>query len=113
MAKAKKLKSGNWRCLVYSHTDPEGKRHYESFTAPIKKEAEYMAAEFTMNKNRMKDSRNWTLREAVDKYIDLKRPVLSPTTISRYESVRSHAFQDIMDISLRKLTRHRLSKTFP
>lgn len=108
MAKAKKLKSGNWRCLVYSHTDPEGKRHYESFTAPTKKEAEYMAAEFTMHKNRMKDSRNWTLGEAVDKYIDLKRPVLSPTTISRYESVRSHAFQDIMDIPLRKLTSNML-----
>ena len=56
----------------------------------------------------LKDSRNWTLREAVDKYIDLKRPVLSPTTISRYESVRSHAFQDIMDISLRKLTSNML-----
>ena len=108
MAKAKKLKSGNWRCLVYSHTDSEGKRHYESFTAPTKKEAQYMAAEFTMQRNRMKDSRNWTLGEAVDKYIELKRPVLSPTTISRYESVRSHAFQALMNIPLRKLTSNML-----
>ena len=104
MAKAKKLKSGNWRCLVYSHTDPEKKRHYESFTAPTKKEAEYMAAEFTMQRKRMKDSRNWTLGEAVDKYIELKRPVLSPTTISRYESVRNHAFQDLMNVPLRKIS---------
>lgn len=108
MAKAKKMKSGNWRCLVYSHTDLEGKRHYESFTAPTKKEAEYMAAEFVMHKNRMKDSRNWTLGEAIDKYIELKRPVLSPTTISRYESIRAHAFQDIMDIPIQKLTSNML-----
>ena len=40
MAKAKKLASGSWRCLVYSHTDPDGKRRYKSFTAANKKEAE-------------------------------------------------------------------------
>ena len=104
MAKAKKLKSGNWRCLVYSHTDPDGKNHYKSFTAPTKAEAQYMASEFAMKKKRMKDSRNWTLGEAIDKYIDLKRPVLSPTTISRYESIRAHAFQNLMDIPVQKLT---------
>ncbi len=50
MAKAKKLKSGSWRCLVYDYTDLDGKQHYESFTAPTKKEAEYLAAEFSLTK---------------------------------------------------------------
>lgn len=104
MAKAKKMKSGKWRCLVYSHTDPGGKRHYESFTATTKKEAEYMAAEFTMNKNRMKDSRNWTLGKAIDNYIDIKRPVLSPSSIYRYEKIRKSSFQSIMDIPLSRIT---------
>ena len=55
MAKAKKLKSGNWRCLVYDYTDENGKRHYESFTAETKKEAEYLAAEFALNKKRKRE----------------------------------------------------------
>ena len=40
MAKAKKLKSGSYRCLVYDYTDGTGKRHYESFTADTRREAE-------------------------------------------------------------------------
>ena len=43
MASAKKLKSGNWRCLAYIGKDKEGKRLYKSFTAPTKKEAELLA----------------------------------------------------------------------
>ena len=46
MAKAKKLPSGNWRIRVYSHTDDTGKKHYESFTAPTKQQAEMMGAKF-------------------------------------------------------------------
>ena len=41
MATAKKLPSGKWRALLYDYTDAQGKRHYESFTADTKKEAEY------------------------------------------------------------------------
>ena len=52
MAKAKKLPSGNWRVLVYSHTDivwqedgsPKKIPRYVSFTDPDKREAEYRAA---------------------------------------------------------------------
>lgn len=50
MAKAKKLKSGNWRVLVPDYKDKSGKWHYKSFTAATKKEAEYAAAEFTHNR---------------------------------------------------------------
>lgn len=103
MAKAKKLKSGNWRCLAYSHTDQDGKRHYESFTAPTKKEAEYMAAEFLLNRREMKDEYKWTLGYAIDQYIELKRPVLSPSSIYRYETIRKRSFQGIMDMPLGKL----------
>lgn len=104
MAKAKRLKSGNYRCFVYSHTDQDGKRHYRSFTAPTKKEAEYMAAEFVMNRTREKDPNNWTLGEAIDKYIELKRPVLSPSSIYRYEKIRKSSFQGIMDVPLSRIT---------
>ena len=55
MAKAKKLPSGQWRTLVYSHTEKvngKDKRIYESFTADTKKESEYLAAEFALNKKK-------------------------------------------------------------
>ena len=104
MAKAKKLKSGNYRCLAFSHTDPEGKRHYKSFTAPTKEEAEFLSANFILNRNRLRDSKNWTLGEAVDNYIELKRPVLSPSTIRSYESIRKYSFQDIMDMPISKIS---------
>lgn len=49
MAKAKKLPSGNWRVRIYSHTDVQGKKHYESFTASTKQQAEMMGAKFANN----------------------------------------------------------------
>lgn len=100
MPTAKRLPSGNWRCRVFSHTDMEGKRHYRSFTASNKKEAEYMASQFTMDRNRLADERNWTLGEAIDKYIDLKRAVLSPTTIQGYEYCRQCCFQSLMGVAI-------------
>ena len=50
MAKAKKLPSGKWRALVYDYTDSNGKRKYQSFTAETKKEAEFLAADYSLNK---------------------------------------------------------------
>ena len=50
MAKAKKLPSGKWRALVYDYTDSNGKRKYQSFTAETKKEAEFLAAHYCLNK---------------------------------------------------------------
>lgn len=102
MAKAKKLPSGSWRARA-SYTGPDGKRHYESFTASTKKEAEYMAAEFVLNRKEMKDEHRWTLGYAIDQYIELKRPVLSPSSIYRYETIRKRSFQSIMDMPLGKL----------
>lgn len=104
MADAKKLSSGAYRALVYSHTDENGKRHYESFTAPTKSEANQLASEFQRNRARMADSRNWTLGEAINAYIDTKRLVLSPATIQGYEKIRKHNFQHLMDIPLKKIT---------
>ena len=46
MANAKKLPSGSWRVRVYDGKDQNGKDVYKSFTAPTKKQAEYLAAEY-------------------------------------------------------------------
>lgn len=112
MAKAKKLASGSWRCLAYSHTervwDPKKKewkekRIYESFTARTKKEAELMAAEFAVSKDVKKRPDNLTIYEAIDRYIQIKEGVLSPTTVRTYKSARRTHFEDIGDLSIRDI----------
>lgn len=119
MAKAKKLPSGSWRCLVYSHTekvlDPKtgqmkDKRVYESFTsddpsAKGRREVERKAAEFADSKERTKGiSGSTTFGEALDAYIALRTPVLSPRTIMDYKRIRKKEIQSLMDISLNRLT---------
>ena len=47
--KPKKLPSGNWRVRVLEYTEPNGKRHYRSFTDPDKYTAVSMANEFLAN----------------------------------------------------------------
>lgn len=92
MAKAKKLKSGNWRVLVYSRTEhllqkdgtTKKVRRYESFTAKTKKEAEFLAADFALNKKRKNDTSNFTVREAMEQYIASKNAILSPSTVREY-----------------------------
>ena len=104
MAKAKKLPSGSWRCLAYDYTDQNGKRHYESFTAPTRKEAELLAAEFSANKATAKRPENMSVYEIIDKYIQLKDGVLSPTTIRTYKSARRTHFEKLGDISIRDIS---------
>ncbi len=105
MAKAKKLPSGQWRALVYDFTDNSGKRHYESFTADTKKESEYLAAEFSLNKNKKSKPMNLTLSEAIDKYIETSDIVLSPTTIQGYKKIKRNSYKELMDIPLKKLSK--------
>lgn len=94
MAKAKKLPSGNWRCQVFDHVEVNGKRHYKSFTAPTKREAEFMAAEWSAGKSSGLPE-DITLYEAITRYIDMKRDVLSPSTVLGYEAMQKNYFQGI------------------
>lgn len=100
MATAKKLPSGQWRCLVYSHTE-NGKRKYESFTAPTRREAERLAAEYA--DKRTTRPHDISIKEAITKYIDSKESVLSPSTVANYKKLRDNAFSSIENVSLRKI----------
>ena len=131
MATAKKLPSGSWRCLAYSHKEPafgeNGKpiidpktgkqkqnRVYESFTSDDpsprgKKEAEAAAALFQLNKSKPKkkkrpDYGNMMLTEAIDLYIDSRIALnRSPTTIQDYRCIQKNAFQDLMCTELKDI----------
>lgn len=103
MATAKKLPSGSWRTQVFDYKDVDGKKHYKSFTAPTKREADYLAAEWAAGKADELPE-NITLYDAVEKYIDIKRGVLSPSTIKGYESLQRTYFKSIGLTKLRDLT---------
>ena len=104
MAKAKKLPSGRWRVLVYDYTDTDGKRKYQSFTADTKKEAEYMAANYTMNKTHMVNTQDITLFDAYTRYIESKSNVLSPSTVREYLRQRNKNFPSLMSCKINQLT---------
>lgn len=103
--KAKKTKSGKWRVRVYDYTDASGKEHVRSFTAATKAHAELMAASFaSAKKSRRQALEAGTVGALVDEYIAIMTPTLSPSTISAYKRVRSHAFPGLMELPVSKLT---------
>jgi integrase len=113
MAKAKKLKSGSWRCLVYDYTDDAGKRHYKSFTCDDpspkgKRKAEMMAAEYATtekyNKLLNMKNQNITLGEAWDMYIENRSSVLSPGTVREYKRSRKTDLKTLMPMRLSDIT---------
>ena len=87
MPKAKKTKSGTWKVTIYDYKDSTGKIHQKSFTADTKREAERLANTYR-NGPKLSDL---TVGEAVKKYIESKKNVLSPSTHRSYMSMyRSH-----------------------
>lgn len=103
--KAKKLASGSWNVQVFVGLDQDGKRIRKSFTAPTKKEAEYLAASFKAHhKEVARDSTAMTLYEAIDKYIEFKGATLSPSTVRGYKNIQKNTFKSIMNIKINKLT---------
>ncbi len=131
MAKAKKLPSGSWRCLVYSHSEPmtdkagkpvmdaktgkqKMRRVYESFTSDDptsagKREAERMAAVFAAQKELPQQSPvTMTFGEALDAYIKSREPVLSPSTVRDYRRIQRRNIQSLMNIHLNRLTQENI-----
>lgn len=125
MATAKKLPSGSWRCLVYSHSEPifdkdgkpvldkngkqKQKRIYESFTSDDptkagKREAERQAAVFAAQKSNQGKISDITFGDALDAYIHFREPVLSPRTVMGYRQIQRNNIPSLMDIKLSRLT---------
>lgn len=116
-----KLPSGQVRLKVYDYSEPvldadgnpvmdekTGKpkirKVYHSITADTLEDALILKKDFITNKKIGKHTEDMSVGQAMNKYIEVSRPTLSPTTIQRYEQVRQYAFQDIMDVPLRRLT---------
>lgn len=103
MAKAKKLPSGNWRVNQYIGKDESGKRIYKSFTAPTALEAEFIALEYLRDSNRIKKPQNLTVQEAIQRYVDSKSAVLSPSTIREYVRMAGTMLPGLSCLPLNKI----------
>lgn len=79
-----KLKSGQWRQQVFVGYE-NGKRKYKSFTAPTKEGARLAALQYSATLPHDKNN-VLTVRKAVKDYIEIKTPVLSPTTVRGYSA---------------------------
>ncbi len=111
MARSKKLPSGQWRTLVYDRTDTitiDGKetrhRKYESFTADTKKESEFLAAQFALNKKKLDVQNCLTFSDALENYITLRSAVLSPATIREYKRKSKQHFTQLNNLKIDDIT---------
>lgn len=103
MATARKLPSGSYRVNLFVGKDESGKRKYKSFTAPTKKEAELLAAQYNLTRKE-KPQCALTVKEAISQYIESKSNILSPATIRKYKSMLAHAYGPIEKKSASDIT---------
>lgn len=103
MAKATKQKSGKWRCVA-SYTDENGAYKQKVFTAPSKKEAEFLASQFKLNYKHDNKTENKSVGKLIDEYITNNSNLLSPSTIRGYETLKKTALQEIIDLPTHVLT---------
>lgn len=91
--KCRKLKSGNYNCTL--RLNGENISITRATPTECKLAAELIKAEHRNNKRQKRV--NMTIGNAMDKYINSRRKVLSPSTINSYLSIRNNRFKDYID----------------
>ena len=98
--KAVKLPSGNWNIKLMVN----GERL--SITAPTEKQAVAEAAAAKAGGKREKAPGRLTLTEAIDMYLDRRKPpILSPSTVRGYRAVQKHRFRSLMPRNVYSITK--------
>lgn len=105
MPTAKKLPSGAYRVQVMV----DGHRVSVTDEDPKVAAAKAMAIKAKMQEAQ-KSPRSMTVGEAIDRYIESKDTVLSPSTVAGYKRIRANALQGLMDIKLPDLTREKVQR---
>ena len=90
--KAKLLPSGNWNVSVMV----DGKR--VSVTALTKRQAENEAAALKSGAKSAARASERTVGDAIDRYIDSKDAILSPSTVNGYRKLRKAVFPELMSV---------------
>ena len=85
------LPSGNFRYRLYIGKDENGRRMYKSFTGETRDDIDLAVALYKAWKGAEKEKADskpsLTVEEAVQRYIELKRPVLSPASVRGYSGI--------------------------
>lgn len=101
----KQTKSGNW----YIQLMVDGVRYNRTFET--KQDALYWASGIkTKSAQDAKAPRHLTVGEAVDKYIESKNSVLSPSTLLGYKKIRKNSMEDIQGVQLQDLNQERVQR---
>ena len=91
--KAIKKPNGKWAVTVYDYTDEDGKQHNKTFTGVTRRDAETKAEKYCItNKGKSVKEKTLSVAISVRRYIDIKEPVLSPSTVRTYRSMLREYF---------------------
>lgn len=96
---AKKLPSGSWSARLFLGEDENGKKHYKSFTAATKREAERLALNYA--EERATPDRI-TFKDALARYIESKSNVFSPSTLRGYRQMEKY-YDPIKDMDVSEI----------
>lgn len=100
LPKIERLPSGSYRAQVQIN----GQRH--SVTGATEKEVEREVAALKLQLKKAPIPANaLTLSEAIDRYIETRTNVLSPSTIRGYRIIQRHRFQSLMPVKVKELTK--------
>lgn len=103
--KPRELPSGAWRC----ETMVKGKRisvvDYDPFVANAK-----VLAIRSGLLNEIKRPESMTVSRAVDRYIESKDAILSPSTIAGYRNIQRNSMTVLSDLSLSEITQERVQR---
>lgn len=106
MASARKLPSGNYRVNLFIGME-NGKRKYKSFTAPTKKQAELLAAQYNIDRKE-KPKCEMTVLEAAERFISDHSNVLAPSTLRGYQNIKKNNMAKISQTKLCNLTQEQV-----
>lgn len=87
--KPRKLKSGKWNMSVYLGKDGQGKKRYKSITCRTKSECITAASRVSKNPGEI-----LRVDEAVYRYLEAKKDVLSPNTYRPYKGIYENYIKD-------------------
>ena len=102
---AQRLPSGQYRCRVMVNGQRMSVVDEDAKTA----QAKAMALQAGLIAQEKKPQA-MSLGQAIDRYIESKDSVLSPSTIAGYKKQRRNTFQSLMNVQLRDLTQESIQK---
>ena len=109
----RQLPSGSWTAKIFMYTDESGKDHYQSVTSRDYDEVVRRLAQLRADRKETKQTdpkERLTVGDAIDRYIESKENVLSPSTVCGYRQIRRNNFQGIMKKNLYELTQEDVQK---